>query len=170
MGKQLLHANQITGILKANLQEELVSILDRTKYFNTPVATKTDLPVSDTNIDGEMRLVLDEDTIYVWHASVSGWRRKQYVSTERRMTLMPVVNNTQTDFPTQIGIGVADGVIDLNTVGLMINGQWQHPTTDYIPEEDENNPGKMLIKWVSNDFKLEVDDVIYIIYDILKFR
>ena len=169
MGQQLLKARQVTGITQENLQEELEVLLAGAKHLEAPVATRSLLPVRG-DINGQMRVVLDEATIYVWDELVAGWRRKQIATAERRMTLLTSSDEHLGVLLTPIGIGIDGGVVDLKSVGIMINGQWQHPTVDYIPEENPADIGKMQIRWVSKDFALETDDTIYVIYDILKFR
>lgn len=169
MGQQLLKARQVSGVTQENLQKELEVLLAGAKHLEAPVATRSLLPVSG-DINGQMRVVLDEATIYVWDELVAGWRRKQIATAERRMTLLTSSDEHLGVLLTPIGIGVDGGVVDLKSVGIMINGQWQYPTADYIPEENPADIGKMQIRWVSQDFALETDDTIYVIYDILKFR
>lgn len=169
MSKQLLHLNQVKGANKDTLADELKCLIDNVKHFSNPVNFKADLPYED-NVNGQICLVIDEDSFYIWNEQLSSWHKKQYISTESRLSLLSITNNGQTEFHTDISIGVANGVSDTSTVFVMINGQMQLPEVDYIVLEDHDNQGKMLIKWISKDFILESDDIIYITYDILKFR
>lgn len=169
MGRQLLKNNQVTGVDNPTLQEDLVNILSKTKYYNEPVNTKADLPPSN-NVDGEIRLVMDEDALYVWHAPVNGWRSKTNLSTERRMTNVLILADDQTNFATAINVGVADGIADLKSIILIVNGLTQYPDTDFTVSVDSQVPPKLQIAWTSHDFKLEKDDMVAILYDILRLR
>lgn len=169
MGRQLLKSNQVTGVNNPTLQEDLVQLLGKAKYYNLPVATSADLPLTN-NVDGEIRLVMDEDALYVWHDLIKAWRKKLQVSTEKRMTNVVVSSDGQTVFYTNLLVGVADGIADLDSISLVINGLMQYPVEDFSVSMDNQLPARLVIEWKSKDFQLEKDDIVAILYDILKIR
>lgn len=161
---QQLRQKQIRGQLNETLEEDIKQLHDSSQFYDTPVKTKSELPL-EGNSDGDMRVVLDEDSIYTWDEDTHTWLTKYDYYTNSISLDLVINQDSQSIINTGIKVGVVNGMVSETTVKLSVNGILQKEVRDYIVKIDTDS--NCVIEWKSRDFQLEISDTITMSYDIL---
>lgn len=165
MGRQRIRTNQVKGVNKESLYEEIVAINEKQLTYRQPVSSPEFLPKINNN-DGDIRMVLSEDCLYAWDDDTQQWYKKGDTHTERRLMKIPIPEDNAREFVTDIKVGGINNIVSLKTIDLEINGISQYNTIDFeLSVESETNFLK--VKWLSEDFDLEITDSMIIEYDML---
>lgn len=165
MARAVIKTTQIIGVNGGTLFDDISTMIqDMLKTYNTPVETKNDLPNNDTI--GSIRLVENEGKYYLFK-NINGhnvWEAIKDLVSQSRESVIGLIDG-QTVINTALNVGGIDGIINLDTVKISINGQDQYKGRDYTLQVDTED--KMVITWISNDFDLEATDEFVVAYDIL---
>ena len=160
--RQTVKAVQIKGTHGESLEDDILYIIDKATNYDKPVQTEADLPITD-NQDGDIRLVMGEGRFYRWNNN--NWEPTKDAITESRQIELVVASNNQLIFNTNIPVGVLNGIANIETVQLLVNGIMQSKGNDFLVEISGDQ--KLKITWISNDFLLETTDSVLVVYDIL---
>lgn len=161
---QQIRQKQIHGLNGGSLEDDIKSINLDLQHFDAPVKTKSELPI-EGNTDGDMRVVIDENKIYIWNEEQADWISQSDVYTDNASITLVLGQDGQTTLSTNIKVGVPGGMSTLSSVELFVNGMLQKPNVDYINTIDTDF--NCMIEWKSRDFQLEISDTITMSYSAL---
>jgi hypothetical protein len=161
MSRQVVKADQIKGTYGVSLLDDIKFIVDKAMNYDKPVQTVDDLPLTDNQI-GDVRLVMGEGKFYQWDGTK--WGPTKEVHTESRQLDVTITEDGQSSITLNVPVGVVNGIANINTIQLNINGMLQNKDTDYTLAIQNSN---VVITWTSNDFLLETTDNVQVVYDIL---
>ena len=162
---QQLRQHQVKGQIGESLADDIRILNNTNKYFNEPVSTFSELPLSG-NDDGDVRIVKDEFKAYVWNETTSTWSASADVYTKSIESPIVLSIDGQKEINTGIKVGNVGGIISIDTVKLIVNGTGQNSIKDYIVRIDSDF--NCVIEWKSRDFQLEISDTITMSYDIIQ--
>ncbi|MCR3758679.1 hypothetical protein KYB31_06675 [Clostridium felsineum] len=165
MGKQLLQLNQIAGVHRDNLYNEIVDVIEKSTGYKDPVNSVGDLPTTN-NTDGDIRLVIASDLYYMWDISANTWSINRNINVEEKIIKIPIQNNNQNLFKLPLSLGILEGIASINSVDVVVNGITQTKDVDYDIIYD-NTSKVATLNWISKDFSLEVTDTLELLADIL---
>ncbi|URZ09255.1 hypothetical protein [Clostridium felsineum] len=165
MGKQLLQLNQIAGIHRDTLYNEIVDVIEKSTGYKDPVNLIGDLPTAN-NADGDIRLVVSQDLYYMWDVSSNTWSINRNISVEEKIIKIPIQNDNQNLFKLPLSLGILEGIASINSIDVVVNGSTQTKDVDYDIIYDTTSK-TITLNWLSKDFSLEVTDALELLADIL---
>jgi len=167
MAIQQISPGQIRSVSgKDSMGTDILQLIDKTRSYAKPVATANDLPITN-NIDGDTRLVLNDNKFYIWDEPTQSWIKDFDKSTEARTKRLRVDYAGMTIFNTDLKVGTPGGLISLETVAVIVNGMIQTVEEDYVLGISAQQPYTLTLQWVSTDFALDITDVVKVNYDML---
>lgn len=161
---QQIRQKQVHGLNGGSLEDDMREITGNLQHFDVPVKTRADLPL-EGNTDGDMRVVTDEDAIYIWDEETGTWSTKGGYYTEATSKELIIGQDGQSIINTQIKVGQEGGMPTTSSIQLFVNGIIQKQEVDYVVTIDSNF--NCVLEWTSRDFPLEVSDTITMSYDAL---
>lgn len=159
---QQLRQTQVRGINGGTLEDDINNLGSKTKTYDPPVATKSDLPLVG-NDNGDVRVVIDENKVYIWNEKSQQWLGSNDTYTETTTLMIRISADDQKEIETGIRVGAIGGMLTTSCIQLFVNGMIQKPDIDYVVKID--NVFNAMIEWTSRDFPLEISDTITMSYD-----
>lgn len=166
MSKQLLQLNQIAGIQRDNLYDEIVGVIEKNRSYKEPVRDASNLPIIN-NADGDTRLVFSQDEYYMWDSINNNWSIIRNRNIETKISIMTIGVNNQRSFGIPFLLGLIKGIASINSIEVAVNGITQTKGVDYDITYDYNLTNNITLTWISSDFSLETTDILKIMADIL---
>lgn len=129
-----------------NLKDDLGEINNKIKTFDEPVRTFNDLPMNG-NDTGDLRVVLDESSLYVWNEESKLWcKTKSNGSGYSKTLFFTVSENNQTIINTGIRFdGIGEYQTNSEVINLYLNGILQNNSNNLYTVEKINE--ELIVKW-----------------------
>ncbi len=143
----------------------LVEDLSQIKTYKAPIDLIENLP-QENNIDGDMRVCLEDKNIYIWNDTDKEWSLSSGKGGAYTKTIiLTITSNGQKEFQTGIRFDETGSLQTNNmNVSLHVNGLLINQSCYQVENVDE----QMVIKWIEQEDLLTEDELALTYYDTLE--
>lgn len=165
-----IKADQIKGVHGGSLYDDIDRLIHQTvSSYSSSVQNISDLLLTDPI--GTIRFVNNEGRYYELKSSlvnnqeIKTWEPLKDLKIESKILVLNVENDNQTIFNTNLDIGVINGILNIDSVSIIVNGITYVKDICFNALISQNN--KLIIEWKSTDFSLDTTDDVQLCYDML---